>query len=265
MTDARTRSLAVDTAHRIARGEPYEDDLLDRAVPLLRVDAGAALGQYSLTGERPDVITVAGGSRLPPEDVAFKRRSADRHPGWSVLGRPGAPRVVRLSDLVDLRRFWDTEAYAVFHEPEGGRYPANALLVANRRTVVFLALQRRARDFGDADVDRLWAVQRAAAAAFTFREALERAVAEVDGALFRLSSELDGSGPVVPVGVDYAPTRREEEVLALAADGWTNHRIAGQLGLSERTVRKHLSNVYDKSRTYSRAAAAAWWQRRQLW
>ncbi len=48
-------------------------------------------------------------------------------------------------------------------------------------------------------------------------------------------------------------------MLTLAAAGWTNVRIARRLGITERTVRKHLSSVYEQSGRRGRAAAAAWW------
>jgi DNA-binding NarL/FixJ family response regulator len=57
-------------------------------------------------------------------------------------------------------------------------------------------------------------------------------------------------------------TEREEEVLDLLAQGWTNTRIAHGLSVSERTVRFHLSNVYDKLGVSSRAEAIAWVLRR---
>lgn len=53
-------------------------------------------------------------------------------------------------------------------------------------------------------------------------------------------------------------TDREEEVLKLVAEGWTNNRIASELALSERTVRFHLTNIYDKLSVTSRAEAISW-------
>lgn len=57
-------------------------------------------------------------------------------------------------------------------------------------------------------------------------------------------------------------TDREEEVLKLVAEGWTNNRIATELTLSERTVRFHLTNIYDKLGVTSRAEAISWAVRR---
>jgi DNA-binding NarL/FixJ family response regulator len=51
---------------------------------------------------------------------------------------------------------------------------------------------------------------------------------------------------------------REREVLALVAAGNTNRAIAGELFISERTVDRHVSNIFRKLRVASRAAATAY-------
>jgi DNA-binding CsgD family transcriptional regulator len=51
---------------------------------------------------------------------------------------------------------------------------------------------------------------------------------------------------------------REIEVLRLVAAGRTNHAIAAQLFLSERTVHRHISNIFDKLGVHSRTAAASY-------
>ncbi len=55
-----------------------------------------------------------------------------------------------------------------------------------------------------------------------------------------------------------ALTEREEEVLTHLVKGWTNLKMARELGVSERTVRFHLSNIYDKLGVASRAETIAW-------
>ncbi len=52
-------------------------------------------------------------------------------------------------------------------------------------------------------------------------------------------------------------SRREMEVLRLAADGLTNKEIAYRLGLSERTVQYHLNSVFQKMSVNSRTEATA--------
>ena len=53
-------------------------------------------------------------------------------------------------------------------------------------------------------------------------------------------------------------TGRELEVLRLVASGMTNRKIAGKLSISEKTVARHLSNIFTKLDLSSRAAATAY-------
>jgi DNA-binding CsgD family transcriptional regulator len=57
---------------------------------------------------------------------------------------------------------------------------------------------------------------------------------------------------------------RELEVLLLVAAGKTNKLIAAQLFLSEKTVDRHMSNIFAKLNVPTRAAATAWAYQRRL-
>jgi DNA-binding CsgD family transcriptional regulator len=59
-----------------------------------------------------------------------------------------------------------------------------------------------------------------------------------------------------PSGSDIL-TAREREVLALMAAGDSNRTIAGELGLSPKTVNRHVENIFGKLSVSSRAAAVA--------
>jgi DNA-binding NarL/FixJ family response regulator len=52
-----------------------------------------------------------------------------------------------------------------------------------------------------------------------------------------------------------ALSARERQVLTLMADGLSNTDIAARLEISEKTVRNHASNVFDKLGVWSRAQA----------
>jgi ATP/maltotriose-dependent transcriptional regulator MalT len=65
---------------------------------------------------------------------------------------------------------------------------------------------------------------------------------------------LDGGEPA---GASHGLSPREREVLDLVAGGLTNREIADQLFLSEKTVARHLSNIFAKLGVSSRAAATA--------
>ena len=59
-------------------------------------------------------------------------------------------------------------------------------------------------------------------------------------------------------------TLREVEVLRLVAAGRSNREIANELVLSERTVARHVTNIYDKIHSDSRAEATAYALRHNL-
>jgi len=68
----------------------------------------------------------------------------------------------------------------------------------------------------------------------------------------RTSRELHHPTPL-PAGL----TVRECEVLRLVASGGTNKDIAAALGLSDKTIARHLSNIFTKIGVSSRSAATA--------
>jgi DNA-binding NarL/FixJ family response regulator len=53
-------------------------------------------------------------------------------------------------------------------------------------------------------------------------------------------------------------TPREREVLRLVADGMPNKQIARRLGIAEKTVKAHLTNVFEAIGVTDRTAAALW-------
>lgn len=56
-------------------------------------------------------------------------------------------------------------------------------------------------------------------------------------------------------GAEGVLTKREMEVLLLAAQGSSNRQIASSLNLSEKTVKRHLANAYEKMGVHSRVEA----------
>jgi DNA-binding CsgD family transcriptional regulator len=113
-------------------------------------------------------------------------------------------------------------------------------LAARVRVLVGLACRALADDDGAAlELDAARAV-------------FERLGAAPDLAV--LDSLSRGAAPERPHGL----TARELEVLRLIAAGKTNKAIAKQLFLSEKTVDRHVSNIFTKVNVPSRAAATAY-------
>jgi DNA-binding CsgD family transcriptional regulator len=193
---------------------------------------------------RAQLLEPAVEIALAAGDTLGARASADRLA--SVAGAADAPLLqalalradgaVRLADgdvegaLSVLRRAW--EAWSALDAP----YDA-------ARTRVLTAAACRA--IGDADGARL---ETDAA-----REVFARLGATPD--LARLDAIDDDRPDAVarPAGL----SAREAEVLRLVAAGLTNRAIAEALTISERTVDRHVSNIYTKLDVSTRAAATA--------
>jgi DNA-binding CsgD family transcriptional regulator len=105
-------------------------------------------------------------------------------------------------------------------------------------------IARACRDLGDADTAGL----ELAAASEVFSElGAAPDLARVD----QLAAALSGRNAVGLTG-------REVELLALLASGKTNREIAGALVISEKTVARHVSNIFNKLAVSSRSAATAY-------
>jgi DNA-binding CsgD family transcriptional regulator len=119
-------------------------------------------------------------------------------------------------------------------------------LAARTRELIGLAC----RDIGDEEGASL---ELAAA-----REAFDKLGAAPDIA------RMDRPTPFSPVLHGLGLTPRELQVLRLVATGKPNKVIAAELRLSEKTVDRHISNIFDKLGVSSRTAAAAWAYRHKL-
>jgi DNA-binding CsgD family transcriptional regulator len=99
-----------------------------------------------------------------------------------------------------------------------------------------------------------------------------RALGDEEGARLELEASraiLEGLGAVADLAMldrlvhgreatgDRLLTAREVQVLRLLARGSTNRSIGAELGVSERTVDRHVSNIFAKLGVSSRAAATA--------
>jgi DNA-binding NarL/FixJ family response regulator len=56
-------------------------------------------------------------------------------------------------------------------------------------------------------------------------------------------------------------TDREREVLVLLASGLSNKQIGHRLGISEKTVKTHLTNIFQRIGARDRTQAALWAER----
>ena len=109
----------------------------------------------------------------------------------------------------------------------------------------------------DAETSEIHAAIRAAArgeAPLTPRAAMEL--------LRQRQSGLPSNGTAARgVGPQVELTDRERQVLGLLADGLANKQIARRLGISEKTVKGHLTNLFQRIGVSDRTQAALWAER----
>ena len=218
---------------RLAQGKP------EVAVATLVRATDEAIGIFARARLLAPLVeaALAGGSTATARQAADEMRQiatevgtplltamADRSHG-AVLLAEGDPRAA----LASLRTSW--AAWQMLDAP----YEA-----ARTRVLIGLAC----RELDDADA----ALLELDAAADAFR----RLGAAPDHA--RVERLLDGPAPATPGGL----TARELEVLRLVAAGKSNRDVAADLVISDRTVARHLSNIFDKLGVSSRAAATAY-------
>ena len=208
-------------AATMARAADEATGVFDRA-RLLGPMAEVMLATGSMSAARlaaDEMVQIAADIRAP-----LVSAMADRAHG-AVLLAEGDPRAA----LTSLRRSWT--AWQALDAP----YDA-------ARTRVLIGVACRALEDADAATLEL------EAAADAFRELGARPDLDRVGALLDERSAPSTGGL----------TAREVEVLRLVASGKTNREIATELVISERTVDRHVSNIFDKLGVPSRAAATAY-------
>jgi DNA-binding NarL/FixJ family response regulator len=117
------------------------------------------------------------------------------------------------------------------------------------------------------DDDSVFAAMRAGARGYLLKGAdqteIVRAIRSVANgeAIFgpaiaqRLISFFASPSPPVPPKSFPELTEREREILTVIAQGHSNTEIADRLGLSQKTVRNHVSNIFNKLQVADRAQA----------
>lgn len=165
---------------------------------------------------------------------------AYQHPLIVHYAATGDGRPVRFSDVIEARRLHALDLYQEFFRPLGVDHQM-AIRVPYRAGVsAGIALNRRGRDFSDRERELL----------AVLRPPLARALVRMRA---RRTTE---AVPRPPDGDGHRLTHRERDVLRLAALGRTNEAVGHLLGISPRTVAKHLEHAYRKLGVSCRTEAA---------
>ncbi|TDC45511.1 helix-turn-helix transcriptional regulator [Jiangella ureilytica] len=248
----RGETAAADDAYRLAAASGQDPQpglgllrLAQGRVPAAVAGLRRALGETTSPLARPELLAALTEALLAAGDVGGARVAAGelaevadgvRAPVLAAMSAYATASVqLSLGDdgdgaaaLVAARQAW-----------MGWQEAESPYEAARSRVLVGLACRR----LGDDDAARM----ELDAAADQFRELSARP--DLDR-LRRL-----GAGSVPARGV---LTPREAEVLRLVAAGRTNRAIAADLVLSDKTVARHVANIFTKLDVSSRAAATAY-------
>lgn len=213
-----------------------------------QVDVAAAAIRHLLEQpqDRPTragVLAACAEIMLAANDVAAARGAADRLSALLVNHQtPFLRALCATTNSAVLLAEGDTQAaVAALHKAQTAWAEVGAPY-ETARVRVLAALAHRA--LGDEEMAQL---ELDAA-----REVFERLGARPD--VQRVNQLSDVRAPRGPDGL----TAREAQVLALIATGKTNRAIAQSLEISEKTVARHVSNIFTKLSLSSRAAATAY-------
>jgi DNA-binding CsgD family transcriptional regulator len=210
-------------------------------------------------GPEPQDVVAVAEPPLPIEDHALWAALAHENPLIERFGRTADGRAYRFSDVVSPEQLHATTLYREFYRPLGIEFQMAFTLPHGPGRLLGVALSRREFDFEDAerallDRARPFLIQ-------SYRDAIEVTALRQEVAQLRQTAyPLAAENPVAIALLERGLTRREATVLGGIALGRSNRDIATALGLSERTVEKHLERAYRKLEvtTRSQAAALAW-------
>lgn len=198
-----------------------------------------ATGHRSFVSDTPGVIA---RREMEVFDQYFHE-----HPLVRAHGRNPAATTVRISDVVAPSDFQRTALYNDYYRAIRIRHVMAVPIHVHKQELVSFVLNRSGRDFSDRD--------------HACMEAIRPHLAH----LFRLTREIAGARAAWGVPHAEGPaaraplTARERDVIGWLCGGKTDRDIADILGISRRTVHKHLQRIYDKLGVETRTAAIARW------
>lgn len=193
---------------------------------------------------RPDGVVSVVEPHLDQKWIDIFAELAHENPLVQHYERTADGRALRFSDVVTREQLEATRLYREFYAHFDINHQIAFTLPHESGQLIGISLNRTRPDFSDAERDflnraRPYLIQ-------AYRNALACAARRV----------VDPAG-LEPALIAIGVTQREAEVVAQVAVGASNRDAASRLGLSERTVQKHLERAFRKLGVSSRSEAAA--------
>ncbi|MEA2473432.1 MAG: hypothetical protein QOE06_1347 [Thermoleophilaceae bacterium] len=198
----------------------------------------------SLNDVGPDHVVSIVEPELEPDILPRFAEHVHENPLLQHWERTQDGRAFRFSDVSTRAEREATRLHQEVYAPLGLNHQIAFTLPHAPDQVLALVLSRRDRDYSDDE-----------------RDFLNRARPFLIQA-YRNALAYSERAPRSPAGLErpletHGLTPREAEVLALVAVGGSNRSVADRLGVSDRTVQKHLERTFRKLGVTTRSAAAA--------
>ena len=189
------------------------------------------------SGHRSVVSSLPGA--ISRREIEVFDRYFFEHPLVREHGRNPAAETRRINDLVPTADFQRTPLYNEYYRPIRIDHAMAVPIHVDRNLLVSFVFNRSKRDFSDRD-----------------RACLELIRPHL-GNFYRLTRAMDNvrTAPLPQAGPGLRLSPREREVMQWLATGKTDRDIGEILGISPRTVHKHLQRIYEKLGVETRTAA----------
>ncbi len=243
-TDARLLDLVGDVCGLLDLDELRHGllDALHRALPSLYVSLNDI-------GPGPSDVVVLMSPDASEELFAAWARNAHENPLLQYYQRTQDGRAMRFSDVCTTEELHGLALYREVYEPMGVEHQMAFTLPAGPRRILAIALSRSDRDYTDAERDLAERARPFLIQAYLNAIAFQAARTGLAGA--------SAATPLHEALVAAGLTEREAQSLRLVALGQSNHHVAEALGISHRTVGKHLERGFRKLGVSDRSTAAA--------
>lgn len=202
-------------------------------------------------GPDPGDLAVIVRPELSAAQVSTFSELVGQNPLYARYLETHDARAYRFSDVVSRDELHALDLYRRFYGPLGIEYQIAFTLPAGPGRTLAIAMSRGSHDYTDAERDLLNAARPWLTQAYRNAVTYDRAVnprSSGDEAAMRAALVAEGL------------SAREAEVVHLVATGLSNRDAGAVLGISGRTVGKHLERAYAKLGTAGRSdtAARAW-------
>jgi len=243
LSSADLRSV-LDTLHDIgeasAAGEAFARNGIDCLPRLVSCELTTLSICHVDSGHR-SVVSNLPGAISKREIEVFDRYFFD-HPLVRDHGRNPAAVTKRITDLVPAGEFARSPLFNDYYRPIRIEHAMAVPIHVAGNLLVSFVFNRSKREFSDRDCACLELMRPHLGNFYRLTRAMDEA---------RAAPTATASG----WGAELALTAREREVLHWLAGGKTDRDIGEILGISPRTVHKHLQRIYEKLGVETRTAA----------